>query len=76
MFTKLSRELNLVPRVTSKPVSYLIFEFLRDRSSKSAFEVLFVNSLGQGTKSYGFNFVCFLEYLIILSQLNSKNDEK
>jgi len=74
--SKLSRDLTLVPRAANKPLSYLIYSFLRGRSSRSAFEPYFGYGLTLCNKIYGFSFICFLEYLIILSAINFKAEEK
>ena len=76
MLSKLSRELTLVPRVVNKPISYLIFTFLRQRKSKSVFERYFNDGGDQKLRNYGFSFMNFLEYLVILSHINFKAEDK
>lgn len=74
MLFKLCREMNLLPRVVVKPLVYLIFRYLREKTARSVFMDLIRVDVS-GFKMYKFDFMCFLEYLVILAHTNSRGYE-
>jgi hypothetical protein len=71
----MSRELNLCPRVVPKPINYLLFLFLTERISKTAFHEIFTPARLAKTQ-YRFDFLSFLDFLIIAAQISSPGEEK
>ena len=71
-YFKMGRELAIVHRVMSKPISYLLFLQLHGRQATTPFKQLFSKNTLKVSHQHKFDVICLADWLIWASHLNNR----